>query len=67
MRPYESDVYEPNRELNHSHKSEVVPFDVEYIVLIPYIINAIKSLFYISKTTPFALLNFLHPVLQSDL
>ena len=30
MRPYESDIYKPNRELNHGNQTEIVAFDIEY-------------------------------------
>ena len=34
MRPYESDIYKPNRELNHGNQTEIVAFDIEYITLL---------------------------------
>ena len=45
MRPYKSDIYEPNCKLNHGDQTEIISFDIEYITLIAYIINAIEGLF----------------------
>ena len=67
MRPYESDIYKPNCKLNHGHQTEIISFDIEYITLIAYIINAIEGLFYIYETTQFAFLYLLYPILQSNL
>lgn len=49
MRPYESDIYKPNRELNHGNQTEIVAFDIEYITLFANIINAIEGLFISTK------------------
>ena len=49
MRPYESDIYKPNCKLNHGHQTEIISFDIEYITLIAYIINAIEGLFISAK------------------
>ena len=67
MRPYESDIYKPNCELNHGNQTKIISFNIEYITLITYIINAIESLFYICEATPFAFLYLLYPSLQSNL
>ena len=67
MRPYESDIYKPNRELNHGNQTEIVAFDIEYITLFSNIINSIEGLFYIYETTQFAFLYLLYPILQSNL
>ena len=57
MRPYKSDIYKPNCKLNHGDQTEIISFDIEYITLIAYIINAIEGLFYIREATPFAVPN----------
>jgi hypothetical protein len=67
MRPYESNIYKPNRKLNHGNHAEIVAFDIEYIMLFANIINAIEGLFYIYETTQFAFLYLLYPILQSNL
>ncbi len=67
MRPYESDIYKSNRELNHGNQTEIVAFDIEYITLFANILNSIEGLFYIYETTPFAFLYLLYPILQSNL
>lgn len=67
MRPYESDIYKPNRELNYGNQTEIVAFDIEYITLFANIINAIEGLFYIYEAAPFAFLYILYPILQSNL
>ena len=67
MRPYESDIYKPNCKLNHGHQTEIISFDIEYITLISYIINAVEGSLNISEATPFTLFYLLNPILQSNL
>ena len=67
MSPYKADIYKPNCKLNHGNQTKIISFDIKYITLIAYIINAIKGLFYIRKTAPFTFLDLLYPILQSNL
>lgn len=63
MRSDKSDIYESNREFDNGYQAEIIVFNVEYIVLIPYTINAIEGLFHIGKTTPLAFFYLLYPIL----
>lgn len=66
MRAYKTDIHKSYRKLHNSHKTKIISFDIENIVLISYIINAVESIFHIRKTSPFASFYFLNPILQSD-
>lgn len=49
-------------ELYNDNKSVIVAFDIENIVLVTHIINAIKRTLYICKTSPLCILRFLIPI-----
>ena len=52
MRTYEPDIDETDGELNHNDQAIVISLDIEYIPLVPYIIDAIECVFYTRKTGP---------------
>ena len=52
-----------NRKLNHGHKSEIITFYVEHIMLVTDIINRIESLFHAVEIGPLRLPDFCSPIL----
>lgn len=62
-----TDVNSLGRELNDDNQPIVITFDIEDIVLITNIVNAVEGLFYVCKTCPFRLLSFFVPILQRGL
>lgn len=65
MSAYKTNINELYSEFYHYNHSVAIAFDIEYIMLITYIIYAIKGLFYVCKASPFASFNYGSPFLQS--
>ena len=49
MSAYKTNINELYSEFYHYNQSVAIAFDIEYIMLITYIIYAIKGLFYVMK------------------
>lgn len=64
MSPNETNVDKLRSELNYDYESIIIPFYIEYIMLIANIINRVKSLFYIGKILPPGFLHLGYPVLN---
>lgn len=67
MCSYESDVHKLRCKLNDNYQSVIVSFDIEYIMLISYIIHTIECLFYVCEAFPFAMFDNRDPFLDSNL
>lgn len=64
MRADESYIYKLYSEFDHNDQTIVVPFDVEYIVLVPYIVHAVESLLYVGEAGSFTAFYNTCPFLQ---
>lgn len=64
MSANETYIHKLRSELNNNNKPEVVSFYIENIPLIAYIIDRIKSLFYIRKSLQSGILDFFNPLLN---
>ena len=67
MSTNKANIHKLNSKFNHYYQTIVIAFDIENIVLITYIINAIKRFLNIGKTGPLASFHNGSPFLQSDL
>lgn len=63
----EADIYKLDGEFNHYYQPVIVAFDIEDIVLITYVVNAIECFLYIGKASPLAPFYNGSPFLQSNL
>lgn len=61
-----SNQYQLRCKFYNNYQLEIIPFDIEYISLIPYCINRIKSCFNIGKTFPLCPLHPIYPIFQGD-
>jgi len=60
------DIHELNRKFYNHHQAMIVSLDIEHIVLIAHIIDAIERCLHIGKAAPLAPLDYRHPLLQSS-
>ena len=63
----ETDIYKLRCKLNDNNQTVIVPFDVEYIMLIAYAIHTIECLLDISETFPLAFFDNRHSFLKRHL
>ena len=57
MSAYKTNINELYSEFYHYNQSVAIAFDIEYIMLITYIISAIKGLFYVCNASAYASFN----------
>ena len=67
MSPNKSNVHKLDGKLYHCHQAVVITFDVEYIVLVADIVDAVERFPDVGKASPLAPLHNGSPLLQSDL
>ena len=51
-------------EFYDNNQTEVIAFDVEYIMLIANIIDGVEGFLYVGKTMPFCFLGFFEPIIK---
>lgn len=64
MCPDKTDIHSPYRKLYHSYQPVIVSTNIEYIVLITYIINRIETFPYVGEILPVGIPYFMKPILQ---
>ena len=65
MSPNETDINKLYREFYYYNQPVIITFDIEYVMLVAYVIHTVKRFLYIGKTRPLALLDYSGPFLQS--
>ena len=64
MGAYKANIDKLRSKLNNNYQPIIVALDIEYIVLIAYIVNRVESIFYVSKCLPLAAFHFPYPILD---
>ena len=67
MSPNKSNVHKLNGKLYNCHQAVVITFDVEHLVLVADIVDAVEGFSDVGKASPLAPLHNGSPLLQSDL
>ena len=58
MSPNETDINKLYREFYYYNQPVIITFDIEYVMLVAYVIHTVKRFLYIGKTRPLALLDY---------
>ncbi len=58
------DIYKVDSEFNNNHQPEIIPFQIENVMLISNIIRTIECFLHIGKARPLAPLHYCAPFLQ---
>ena len=67
MSANKTNINELYSEFYHYNQPVIITFNIKCIMLVIHIIHTIKGLFYISKASPFAFLDYGSPFLQCDI